>query len=94
MTEQFEYEMPGNESAPLIISDGHNKGKAAMKFGAMIIALVLALPELAFAESARCAEVRAGVAKYGQAAAVRWARAQGYSAAQIGAARKCLARRA
>jgi hypothetical protein len=64
-----------------------------MRFGAMIIALVLTLPELAFAEAARCAEVRAGVAKYGQAAAVRWARAQGYSAAQIRAARKCLSRR-
>jgi hypothetical protein len=64
-----------------------------MKLGAMIIALVVTLPELAVAEASRCAEVRVGVAKYGQAAAVRWARAQGYSAAQIRAARKCLSRR-
>ena len=61
-----------------------------MKFRAMIIALVVTLPELAAAEASRRAEVRAGVAKYRQAAAVRWARAQGYSAAQIRAARKCL----
>jgi hypothetical protein len=64
-----------------------------MKFRAMIIALVVTVPEVAVAEASRCAEVRAGVAKYGQAAVVRWARAQGYSAAQIRAARKCLVRR-
>jgi hypothetical protein len=64
-----------------------------MKFRAMISALVVTLPELAAAEASRCTEVRAGVAKYGQAAAVRWAHAQGYSAAQIRAARKCLVRR-
>jgi hypothetical protein len=63
-----------------------------MKFRAMIIALVVTVPEVAAAEASRCAEVRAGVAKYGQAAVVRWARA-GYSAAQIRAARKCLVRR-
>jgi hypothetical protein len=56
----------GEQIAPCIIANGHNKGKAAMKFGAMIIALVLTLPELALAEATRCAEVRADVAKYGQ----------------------------
>jgi hypothetical protein len=64
-----------------------------MKFRAMIIALVVTLRELAAAEASRCAEVRAGVAEYGQAATVRCAHAQGYSAAQIRAARKCLVRR-
>jgi hypothetical protein len=39
--------------APFIIANGHNKGKAAMKFGAMIIALVLTLPELALASYRR-----------------------------------------
>jgi hypothetical protein len=62
------------------------------KLGALILALLL-FPELARAEDARCAEVRAGVAKYGQAVAIRWARANGYSNSQIRAARRCLIRR-
>jgi hypothetical protein len=61
--------------------------------GAIIIAVLLTLPELARGEDARCAQVRSGVAKYGQAVAIRWARANGYSAAQIKQARKCLVRR-
>jgi hypothetical protein len=61
--------------------------------GAIVIVVVLTVPELARGEDARCAQVRAGVAKYGQAVAIRWARANGYSAAQIKQARKCLIRR-
>jgi len=61
--------------------------------GAIVIAVLLALPELARGEDARCTQVRAGVAKYGQAVAIRWARANGYSTAQIKQARKCLIRR-
>src|SRR3954466_11089615 len=58
--------------------------------GAIVIAVLLTVPELARGEDARCSQVRAGVAKYGQAVAIRWARANGYSAAQIKQARKCL----
>jgi hypothetical protein len=61
--------------------------------GAIVIAVLLTLPEVARGEDDRCAQVRAGVAKYGQAVAIRWARANGYSAAQIKQARKCLIRR-
>jgi hypothetical protein len=61
--------------------------------GAVVIGVLLTLPELARGEDARCSQVRAGVAKYGQAVAIRWARANGYSAAQIKQARKCLIRR-
>src|SRR3954468_24455519 len=49
--------------------------------GAIVIVVVLTVPELARGEDARCSQVRAGVAKYGQAVAIRWARANGYSAA-------------
>jgi len=48
-------------------------------FGAIVMAVLLTLPELARGEDARCAQVRAGVAKYGQAVAIRWARANGYT---------------
>jgi hypothetical protein len=61
--------------------------------GAIVITVLLTVPELARGEDARCSQVRAGVAKYGQAVAIRWARANGYSAAQIKQARKCLIRR-
>jgi hypothetical protein len=61
--------------------------------GVTVIALVLTLPELARGEDARCVQVREGVAKYGQAVAIRWARASGYSDAQIREARRCLVRR-
>jgi hypothetical protein len=63
------------------------------QLGAVVIALLLTPPELARGEDARCTQVRAGVAKYGQAVAIRWARANGYSTAQIKQARKCLIRR-
>ena len=63
------------------------------KIGAIVIVLFLTVPELARGEDTRCGQVRAGVAKYGQAVAIRWARAKGYSAAQIKQARKCLVRR-
>jgi hypothetical protein len=59
----------------------------------VIIMLVLSLTELARGEDARCAQVREGVAKYGQAVAIRWARANGYSGTQIRAARRCLIHR-
>jgi hypothetical protein len=61
--------------------------------GVIFIALVLSLPGLARAEDARCTQVREGIAKYGQAVAIRWARANSYSDAQIKEARRCLVRR-
>jgi hypothetical protein len=50
-------------------------------------------PPVAQAEDARCPEVREQVARYGKIEAVRWARASGYSWAQIAAARRCLNQR-
>lgn len=44
------------------------------------------------AESLPCEQVRAGVAHYGVAKAVAWAKASGYSSAQISEARRCLVR--
>jgi hypothetical protein len=61
--------------------------------GVIFIALVLSPPELARAVDARCSQVREGMAKYGQAVAIRWARANGYSDAQIREDRRCLVRR-
>ena len=55
--------------------------------------IVIALPELARGDDARCGQVREGVAKYGQAVAITWALANGYSDAQIREARRCLVRR-
>jgi hypothetical protein len=44
------------------------------------------------AQAVPCPQVRAGVAQYGYTRALAWARAQGYSEANIQKAKACLVR--
>jgi hypothetical protein len=75
-----------------------NRDDAKVFLHAGIFALCLVLAAAAYAAvdppklpaGVTCADVRAKVAEYGKVYAYAWARLQGFTAAEINEARKCL----